>query len=161
MKLYHVTYKKNLENIKKSGLSIDYHLLNSNYLDQTSGKAIYLSKFIKSNNLPIHMNGKELISLEINLESLNHNLIHPDDGIYWAYNNEIMFHEDDLDEIKNAFKLKNDIEASNKLDYLESLSDSELIKEFKDLWFWYLENEGEIAYLANINFDQIVNIHDL
>ena len=161
MKLYHVTYKKNLESIKKDGLSIDYHLLNSNYPDQTSGKAIYLSKYIKGNNLPIHMHGKELVSLEIDLMSLDEKFIHPDDGIYWAYNNEVMFHEEDLDEIKEAFNLKTDSEAEDKLNYLESLTDDELIKEFKNIWNWYLASEGEIAYLDNISFDKIVDIHYL
>lgn len=155
MKLYHITYKKNLDNIKKLGLLKSLHLSNSHYEDITSGEAVYLSKYPKGNNLPIHMHGKELISLEINLSSLNKDLIYPDDGLYWAFNNEIIFTEDDLEEIREAFNLQDDNEAMKKLEYLDTLTDDDLAKEFKGLWYWYLIKEGEIAYKADIPYSLI------
>lgn len=163
MRIYHVTYKKNLESIKKYGLRIDYHLSNSLYTGQTSGQAIYLSKYIKGNNLPIKMHNEKdsLISLEINLDSLNQDLIYPDDGIYWAFGNEEIFSEDDLEEIMDAFNLSKVGDAVRKLEYLESLLDEQLPKEFKNIWRWYLENEGEIAYLGNIDFELISDVIEL
>ena len=155
MKLYHVTYKKNLENIKKQGLLKSFHLNNSQYEGITSGEAIYLSKFPKGNNLPIQMMGKELVSMEINLNSLNSELIYPDDGLYWAFSNEVIFHEEDLDEIKEAFNLSNIDEAKKKLLELEQLQDEQLPMAFKNLWRWYLLTEGEIAYQDDIPFNLI------
>lgn len=161
MKLYHVTKKENLESIKQNGLLKAYHLKQSQYPDTTSGEAIYLSTNMNGNNLPINLYSHDLISLEIDLSSLSLSLIRPDDGIYWAYGHEEMFVEDDLDEVRSAFGLSTNEEAMSKLEILEELEDHELVDAFKDLGMWYLNQEGEIAYLGDIDFNLIKEVHYL
>lgn len=161
MKLYHVTKKSNLESIKKEGLSLRYFLTQSKYEEQTSGPAIYLSKFIQGNNLPCSLFEYELISLQIDLKNLEISKIRPDDAIFFAFAQEHMFHEDDLEEIQKAFHLANEEEARLKLDYLDSLTDTQLVEEFKNLGLYYLEEEGEIAYLDNIPFESIEEVIDI
>jgi len=161
LKLYHVTKKSNLESIMKEGLSLKYFLKQSQYGDQTSGEAIYLSRYPQGNNLPSTLLEEERVSIVLELSSLDESLFHPDDGIYWAFSNEVMFHDEDLEEIKEAFSLDSLEAAEEKLEYLDSLTDKELVSVFKPLWRWYLQKEGELSYRGDISPDLFVEVLEI
>jgi hypothetical protein len=155
--LYHVTPKENLESILKNGLQIKFFgEIHEEMEVRPASDNIYLSKFKESNNLNnnIYTRG-DLVSLKIDISSLDTSLMYPDDAFFNAFANEDYLV--DAEEISKEFNINID-EATRLLDILDNLNDKDFAETVKPLATLYLKSQGEISYSTDIKSDAIKEV---
>ena len=154
--MYHVTKKENLKSIKKDGLLVSkYGDVHGEMEIKPPSPAIYLSTSPNSNNLNTNLSGHELVSLKIDTSYIDIKNIYIDDGFYVAYGNEQVFYEPD----DTAYDLNiSEDDAEILLDYMETLSNNNIMLKTRFLLGWYLKNHGEISVTQNIPPESIVDI---
>lgn len=157
---YHATRLSSAKYILKQGFKTEkYGTIHGEQDSHPQEKTTYFSRNHSSNNLnsTLFDTDEQIVILKVDATFFNKEKMYPDDGMFDAWNLELLFF--DVEDMSSELNLPIK-HCQAFFDDAEAASDLEIPELFKPFAGWYLHEHGEISITHDIPSKAILDVVD-